>query len=70
MIRSPDFGGRAKSFDAIAALAKSGVRTVLDVDGAVAVVADTYWQARQAASAVTIEWEKGPLSGGKQRCFA
>ena len=63
LIRSPDFGGRAKSFDAIAALAKSGVRTVLDVDGAVAVVADTYWQARQAASAVTIEWEKGPLSG-------
>jgi isoquinoline 1-oxidoreductase subunit beta len=61
LIRSPHLGGKATSFDAIAALAKSGVRSVLDVDGAIAVVADTYWQARQAASAVTVEWDKGPL---------
>ena len=63
LLRSPDFGGKAKSFDAIAALAKSGVRSVINVDGAIAVIADTYWQARQAASAVKVEWEKGPLAG-------
>ena len=63
LLRSPDFGGKAKSFDAIAALAKSGVRSVINVDGAIAVIADTYWQARQAASAVKVEWENGPLAG-------
>lgn len=63
LLRSPDFGGKAKSFDAIAALAKPGVRSVIDVDGAIAVIADTYWQAKQAASAVKVEWEKGPLAG-------
>ncbi|RNL64000.1 xanthine dehydrogenase family protein molybdopterin-binding subunit [Zhongshania marina] len=63
LLRSPDFGGKAKSFDAIAALAKSGVRSVINVDGAIAVIADTYWQARQAASAIKVEWEKGPLAG-------
>ncbi|MFT7404003.1 molybdopterin cofactor-binding domain-containing protein [Zhongshania sp.] len=63
LIRSPHFGGKAKSFDAVAALAKSGVKSVINVDGAIAVIADTYWQARQAASAVTVEWDKGPLAG-------
>ncbi|MBQ0760201.1 MAG: xanthine dehydrogenase family protein molybdopterin-binding subunit [Zhongshania sp.] len=63
LLRSPSFGGKARSFDAIAALAKSGVRAVLNVDGAIAVVADTYWQAKQAASVVKVEWEAGPLAG-------
>lgn len=63
LIRCPHFGGKAKSFDAVPALAKSGVKSVINVDGAIAVIADTYWQARQAASVVTVEWDKGPLAG-------
>ncbi|CAA0088490.1 Isoquinoline 1-oxidoreductase subunit beta [Zhongshania aliphaticivorans] len=63
MLRSPSFGGKATSFDAVAALAKPGVKSVINVDGAIAVIAQTYWQAKQAASAVTVTWGKGPLAG-------
>ena len=63
LLRCPQFGGKVSSFDASQALNKSGVKSIFEVDGAVAVVANTYWQARQAASAVNVIWDKGPLAG-------
>jgi CO/xanthine dehydrogenase Mo-binding subunit len=63
LLRCPHFGGKVSSFDASQALTKSGVTSVFEVDGAVAVLADSYWQARQAVGAVKIEWQKGPLAG-------
>ncbi len=63
LVRCPHFGGTLKSFDASAAEASAGVVQVLEVDGAVAVLAGNYWQARQAAGKLTVEWHKGPLAG-------
>jgi isoquinoline 1-oxidoreductase beta subunit len=56
----PVHGGTLKSFDAAKAEKMPGVKKVLAVDGnAVAVVADSYWQAHLALEAVTIEWNTG-----------
>ncbi len=57
----PVFGGKLKSFDASTALKRPGVKKVLRVgDSAVAVVADTWWRARTALDAMTLEWDNGP----------
>ena len=56
----PVHGGKLKSFDAAKAEKMPGVKKVLSVDGnAVAVVADSYWQAHTALEAVKIEWDTG-----------
>ncbi|MFZ1832562.1 MAG: molybdopterin cofactor-binding domain-containing protein, partial [Pseudomonadales bacterium] len=60
LLRCPHFGGSLRRFDAEAAKAVPGVRHVLTVDGAIAVLADGYWQARRAADLVLPEWDKGP----------
>ena len=57
----PVFGGRLASYDAPSVLKRAGVRHVLAVgDNAVAVVADTWWQARTALEAMPIAWDEGP----------
>jgi isoquinoline 1-oxidoreductase beta subunit len=57
----PVFGGTVKSFDATAAEKRPGVKKVFKLgDSAVVVVADTWWRAKSALEAVTIEWDKGP----------
>lgn len=55
----PVLGGTAKSFDVTAAKAMPGVRDVVSTSSGVAVVADTWWQARQARDALSIEWDAG-----------
>ena len=52
VIHPPVFGARVKSFDAAKARAVPGVRHVLAIDNGVAVVADTFWQARKGADAL------------------
>ena len=57
----PVFGGKVKSFDASKVAGMKGVKKVVQVDDkAVAVVADTWWQAKTALDALPIEWDKGP----------
>ena len=57
----PVFGGKLKSFNAAAIAGKPGVKKVVRVgDSAVAVVADTWWRAKTALDALTIEWDEGP----------
>jgi isoquinoline 1-oxidoreductase beta subunit len=63
VVRCPVPGGQVKSFDAAAAKAMSGVEDVVQVPSGVAVVAKTYWHARQAAARVKVEWDEGPLAG-------
>jgi isoquinoline 1-oxidoreductase beta subunit len=56
----PVFGGKVKSFDASKVTGMKGVKKVVQVDDkAVAVVADTWWQAKTALEALPIEWDKG-----------
>ncbi|MBT5700484.1 MAG: xanthine dehydrogenase family protein molybdopterin-binding subunit, partial [Gammaproteobacteria bacterium] len=56
----PVHGGKRKSFDAKKAEKMPGVKSVVAVgDNAVAVVAETWWQANTALNAVEIEWNKG-----------
>ncbi|MEY9101437.1 CO/xanthine dehydrogenase Mo-binding subunit [Sinorhizobium fredii] len=57
----PVFGGKVASFDAAAISGMAGVRKVVQVDEtAVAVVADTWWQAHSALNALPIVWDEGP----------
>ncbi len=57
----PVFGGTLKSFDEGNVLKMPGVRKVVRVgDNAVAVVAQTWWQAKTALDALPITWDKGP----------
>jgi isoquinoline 1-oxidoreductase beta subunit len=56
----PVFGGTVKSFDASAASGMKGVKKVVQVgNNAVAVVADTWWQAKTALDKVSITWDEG-----------
>jgi isoquinoline 1-oxidoreductase beta subunit len=59
LAQSPVFGGTVGSFDATKAKSMPGVRSVVQISSGVAVVADTYWQARQALAAVDIKWNEG-----------
>ena len=55
---SPVFGAKLASFDAAAISSKPGVRHILRVgETAVAVVADTWWQAKTALDALPATWE-------------
>ena len=57
----PVFGGKVKSFEAATVRGMPGVRHVVQVgDSAVAVVADTWWQAKTALDALPIAWDEGP----------
>ncbi|RZJ25312.1 MAG: xanthine dehydrogenase family protein molybdopterin-binding subunit [Haliea sp.] len=57
----PVFGGKLKSVDDATALKRPGVKKVVRVgDSAVAVIADTWWRAKTALDALTIEWDNGP----------
>ena len=56
----PTFGGRLASFDAARVVDMPGVRKVVRVgDDAVAVVAETWWQARTALDALPVNWDRG-----------
>jgi isoquinoline 1-oxidoreductase subunit beta len=57
----PVFGGKLASFDATKVNKMPGVRAVVAVeDNAVAVVADTWWQAKTALDMLPVTWDKGP----------
>ena len=56
----PVFGGKVRSFDAAKIDGMKGVKKAVQVgDSAVAVVADTWWQAKTALEALPIEWDNG-----------
>jgi isoquinoline 1-oxidoreductase subunit beta len=57
---SPVHGGRLVSYDEAKVSGMPGVRRVVKVnDGAVAVVADTWWRAKSALEALPIVWDEG-----------
>ena len=60
LAQSPVFGGRVKSVDDTAAKAVKGVRQIVRLDDAVAVVADHMGAAKKGLAALKIEWDEGP----------
>ncbi|MEQ1800760.1 MAG: xanthine dehydrogenase family protein molybdopterin-binding subunit [Gammaproteobacteria bacterium] len=61
--RPPRLRAALISHDAAIARSMPGVVAVLPMHSGIAVVADNFWQARQAASAINAQWEPGPLAG-------
>ena len=59
LAQSPVFGGRLKSVDDSKAKAVRGVRQIVRLDDAVAVVADHMGAARKGLAALAIEWDDG-----------
>lgn len=60
-------GGKLKSYDAAKVGKMSGVKKVVAIDGnAVAVVADTYWNAHMALAALPVEWDTGKFGDVQQ----
>jgi isoquinoline 1-oxidoreductase beta subunit len=60
LAQSPVFGGRVKRVDDAAAKAVKGVRQIVQLDDAVAVVADHMGAAKKGLAALVIEWDDGP----------
>jgi isoquinoline 1-oxidoreductase beta subunit len=60
LAQSPVFGGRVKRVDDAAARAVKGVRQIVRLDDAVAVVADHMGAAKKGLAALVIEWDDGP----------
>lgn len=54
---APKFGGKVKSVDSKAALEVEGVKEVVQLEGSVAVVADSFWSAQKARRKLKIEWD-------------
>jgi isoquinoline 1-oxidoreductase beta subunit len=59
--RPPIFGAKMRSFDDSRARSMPGVRKVVAVPAGVAVIADTFWQAKMARDAVRVEWDEGGM---------
>jgi CO/xanthine dehydrogenase Mo-binding subunit len=57
---SPVLGGKVAGLDYEKAKAVPGVRQIVQLDDAVAVVADHMWAAKQGSAALEIRWEDGP----------
>jgi isoquinoline 1-oxidoreductase beta subunit len=54
----PVFGGQLKRFDAKAIEQRPGIVQVVALDSAVAVVAQSWWQAHQALQALPVTWDE------------
>ena len=59
----PVMGGTVKALDAAKAKAMPGVIDVVQIPDGVAVVANSYWRARQARQALSIQWDEGASAG-------
>src|SRR6516225_8310839 len=57
---SPVFGGKLKSVDDTPALRVKGVRAVVRLADAVAVLGEGYWPCKKGLEALSPQWEEGP----------
>ena len=62
VVRCPHFGGSVKSFDSSVAMKSRAVVDIFQIARGIAVVADNYWHAREAANKLQIEWDAGPYA--------
>ena len=59
--RPPIFGAKMKSFDDAKARSMPGVRKIVAIPAGVAVIADTFWQAKVSRDALRVEWDEGSM---------
>ncbi len=59
--RPPIFGATMKSFDDSRARTMPGVRKIAAVPSGVAVIADSFWQAKMAREALHIDWDDSAM---------
>jgi isoquinoline 1-oxidoreductase beta subunit len=62
-------GGKVKSYDDSAVLKRRGVHSVVPVPGGLAVVADRFWRAKEAAAALQVQWDPGQGAGTSSAAF-
>jgi isoquinoline 1-oxidoreductase beta subunit len=55
----PVFGGTLKAVDETSVAGMAGVRRVVRLPDAVAVIADSWWRAKRAVEALHVEWDDG-----------
>ncbi|MCY4323954.1 MAG: xanthine dehydrogenase family protein molybdopterin-binding subunit [Gammaproteobacteria bacterium] len=60
--RSPVIGGTVKRVNSEAAAAMPGIAHIVQIEEGIAVVSEKYWQAKQAADALDIEWSLPALA--------
>jgi len=70
VVSCPVFGGTVKSYDAKAVGTRRGVKGVVPIPGGVAVVADRFWRAKEAAKVLPVTWEEGPAAKTDSAEFA
>lgn len=58
VVQPPRFGDVLRSFDAQDALAMPGVRHVFDIQTGIAIVADRFYQARNAMDMLSVDWQQ------------
>src|SRR5215208_2646228 len=59
LIQAPVFRGTLKSVDETTISGMKGIRKVIKLKDAVAVVADNWWQAKKAVEALAVTWDDG-----------
>ena len=59
LAQSPVLGGKVKTVDDAAARAMPGVKAIVNTSTGIAVVADSWWQARRARDVLKITWDAG-----------
>jgi len=69
VVMCPVPGGTVKSYDADAVKKFRGVQSVVPVPGGLAVVADRFWRAKQAALALPVQWNPGAGAGTSSAQF-
>src|SRR5258708_1799129 len=57
---SPVFGGKVATLDKASVAGFDGIIDVVQIPNGVAVVANSYWQARKALAALRVEFDEGP----------
>ena len=63
LAQAPVIGGKVVKVDDSKAKGMPGVKHVVQISDGVAVVADSWWQAKQARDALAITWDDGPNKG-------
>jgi isoquinoline 1-oxidoreductase beta subunit len=59
VVACPVFGGRLRSVDSSKIAGMKGVRRLVELDGAVGIIADDWWKARKGLAALDLIWDEG-----------